>query len=165
MQIPTRRSDKIPRIKIEAKITLDKYKQIERNLEFLKKIQPQEAAEVKELSTTGDYSENAGYQEAKYKLRRTNSKIEKLKNLLAQAEIIEINKDSKQANIGSEVEIECQGIKKKYQILGSLETNPAKGLISDSSPLGSALIGKRIGEVFTLEINKQKKEYKIISIS
>lgn len=166
MRIPSRKSDKIPRKKIEVKITLKKYQQIEKNLKNLKKVQPQEAAEVKELSTTGDYSENAGYQEAKYKLRRTNNKIEKLKNLLAQAEIIdEVNKDNNQINIGHEVEIEYQGIKKKYKILGSLETNPKKGLISDISPLGSALIGKKIGETFTLNVNKQKKEYKIISIN
>lgn len=143
MQIPIRKGDKIPREKIEAKITLEKYQQLQRTLEKLKKIQPQEAAEVKELSTTGDYSENAGYQEAKHKLRRTNSKIDRIENLLSQADIIEVNKNRDKIEIGSEIEIESRGIIKKYQILGSLETNPEKGLISYNSPLGSALLGKK----------------------
>jgi transcription elongation factor GreA len=164
MQTPIRKGDKIPREKIEVKITLEKYQQLQKTLEKLKKIQPQEAAEVKELSTTGDYSENAGYQEAKHRLRRTNSKIDKINNILANAEIIEIN-NSEKIDIGNQVEIECQGIIKKYQILGSLETNPEKGLISYNSPLGSALLGKKIGETISLKINEKNKEYKIINFS
>lgn len=165
MQTPIRKGDKIPREKIEAKITLEKYQQLQRTLEKLKKIQPQEAAEVKELSTTGDYSENAGYQEAKHKLRRTNSKIDRIENLLSQAEIIEVNKNRDKIEIGSEIEIESRGIIKKYQILGSLETNPEKGLISYNSPLGSALLGKKTGETISLEINGKNKEYKIINFN
>lgn len=164
MQTPIRKGDKIPREKIEAKITIEKYQQLQRNLEKLKKIQPQEAAEVKELSTTGDYSENAGYQEAKHKLRRTNSKIDKINNILANAEIIEI-KNNNEINVGHQVEIECQGIRKKYQILGSLETNPQKGLISYNSPLGSTLLGKKTGEKITLKIGERDKEYTIISFN
>ncbi len=165
MQTPIRKGDKIPREKIEAKITLEKYQQLQRTLEKLKKIQPQEAAEVKELSTTGDYSENAGYQEAKHKLRRTNSKIDRIENLLSQADIIEVNKNRDKIEIGSEIEIESRGIIKKYQILGSLETNPEKGLISYNSPLGSALLGKKTGETISLEINGKNKEYKIINFN
>jgi len=164
MQTPIRKGDRIPREKIEAKITLEKYQQLQKILEKLKKTQLQEAAEVKELSTTGDYSENAGYQEAKYRLRRTNSKIDRINNILTNAEIIEIN-NSEKIDIGNKVEIECQGIIKKYQILGSLETNPEKGLISYNSPLGSALLGKKIGEIIPLEVNGKNKEYKIINFN
>lgn len=165
MQVPIRKNDKIPRLKIEAKITLEKFNKLRKTLDFLKnKIRPIEIKEVKELSTTGDYSENAGYQEAKHKLRLTNNKIDKIEDLLSRAEIIEIKNNSEDVEIGSTVELECEGKIKKYQILGSLETNPSQGCISYNSPLGSALLGKKIGDKIKIKINNYSKEYKIIKI-
>lgn len=166
MRVPTRKNDKIPREKIEPKITIEKYKQLQSNLNKLKKeVLPIQIEEVKELSTGGDYSENAGYQESKYRLRRTNSKILSIENLLSRAEIIESNKYSKKIDIGSTIELEINGSIRNFQILGSLESNPSKGFISYSSPLGSALLGRSSGEKFSLNINNKNIVYKIKKIN
>ncbi|HPT08211.1 MAG TPA: hypothetical protein PLE28_00750, partial [bacterium] len=67
MQTPYRKSDKIPRNKLDAKITINKFKELQKTLDYLKnRLRPKLINEVKELSTTGDYSENAGYQSAKF---------------------------------------------------------------------------------------------------
>lgn len=162
MRVPIRRSDKIPTEKIDTKITLEKYRSLSKTLEKLKnEIRPKESEEVKILSTTGDYSENAGYQAAKAKLRRTNNKISKIEYILNRADIIETNTKSDEIQIGSLVKLEIDGKIKQYQILGSAETDPNKGKISYISPLGSSLLGKKIGEF--VSINNLKK-YKIVEI-
>ncbi len=162
MRVPIRRSDKVPTEKIDTKITLEKYRSLSKTLEKLKnEIRPKESEEVKILSTTGDYSENAGYQAAKAKLRRTNNKISKIEYILNRADIIETNTKSDEIQIGSLVKLEIDGKIKQYQILGSAETDPSKGKISYISPLGSSLLGKKIGEF--VSINNSKK-YKIIEI-
>lgn len=162
MRVPIRRSDKVPTEKIDTKITLEKYRSLSKTLEKLKnEIRPKESEEVKILSTTGDYSENAGYQAAKAKLRRTNNKISKIEYILNRADIIETNPKSDEIQIGSLVKLEIDGKIKQYQILGSAETDPSKGKISYISPLGSSLLGKKIGEF--VSINNLKK-YKIVEI-
>ncbi|MCK9439203.1 MAG: GreA/GreB family elongation factor [Patescibacteria group bacterium] len=162
MRVPTRKSDKIPGEKIDARITLEKYQALQKTLKKLKEEnRPVESEEVKILSTTGDYSENAGYQAAKAKLRRTNNKISKIEYILNRAEIIETNKKRDEIEIGSSVELEVEGTIKKYQILGSSETNPSQGKISYSSPLGSILLNKKVGDTIILK----NKKYTIKKIS
>ncbi len=164
MRVPTRKNDKIPKKKVDALISLAKYKKLEADLYRLKNIiRPQEIEEVKELSTTGDYSENAGYQEAKHRLRRTNSKIERIEDILSRSEIITKN-NSGIVEIGSSIEIENNKTRKTYQILGSLETNPSQGLISYQSPLGQALLNRKAGELVKIKTGSTEREYKIIKI-
>jgi transcription elongation factor GreA len=162
MRTPIRRSNKIPGEQIDTKITLEKYQTLQKILKKLKEEnRPAESEEVKVLSTTGDYSENAGYQAAKAKLRRTNNKITKIEYILARADIIETNKKRDKVELGSLVELKSENTNKKYQILGSAETNPSQGKISYSSPLGSALLDKKVGETVKLK----DKKYTIVNIS
>lgn len=162
MRTPKRRSDKIPRQKLEAQMSLAKYQNLKKQLETLEKQQKEEVLIVKDLSTTGDYSENAGYQSAKYQLRRTNNRIDRIKDLLSRAEIIEIEQQGDQIEIGHQVRLKSGNQERIYQILGPLEAKPEKGLISHHSPLGSALLGKKKGDKFSLNLNKGKKDYEII---
>ena len=164
MQTPQRRSDKAPRAKLEAQMSLAKYQALEKQLKTLKKKQKEEALIVEDLSTTGDYSENAGYQSAKHQLRRTNSRLDKIKDLLSRAEIIEVSPNKNKIEIGHSVKLRVANQEKIYQILGSLEVKPEKGLISYHSPLGSALLGKKKGDKFYLYVNKNRRDYEIIDI-
>lgn len=161
MRMPIRRSDKIPKKGLDYKITIEKYEKLKKTLDWLKKEKRlKEAEELKILSTTGDYSENAGYQLAKANLRRTNNRINKIEDIIRRADIIEINKNSDFIKIGTTVELEIEKEIRTYQILGSLETDPSRGRISYDSPLGAKLIGRKIGE--SIELNN--KSYKIIKI-
>lgn len=165
MQVPIRKSDKYTHLKTDPFITQDKFDELTKKLERLIKInRPREAEEVKRLALMGDFSENAGYQIAKGRLRGINQRILDIENLLKNAEIIQHNKDNDFIQIGNFVTLSRDNKEKEYQILGSEETNPGAGIISHNSPLGSALIGKKIGHEIDIDLGDRKVTYKIIKI-
>lgn len=167
MQTPYRKYDKIPRQKSDPHITEDKFLELKNKLAKLKNIQrPREAEEVKRLAAMGDFSENAGYQLAKSRLRGINQRILDIEDLLSRAEIIKPIINNGKVRLGNFVTIENLETKKNktYQLLGSAETNPLSGVISHNSPLGAALLNKQVGEIVSLEINDKIINYKIVNI-
>lgn len=167
MQTPYRKYDKIPRQKSDPNITEEKFKELKTRLDKLKNIQrPREAEEVKRLAAMGDFSENAGYQLAKSRLRGINQRILDIEDLLSRAEIIYPSQNTEEVQLGNYVTIEnlATGKSKTYQILGSAETSPLSGVISHNSPLGSALLSKKPEEIINLEINNKTVSYKILKI-
>lgn len=167
MQTPYRKYDKIPRQKSDPNITEEKFKELKNKLDKLKNIQrPREAEEVKRLAAMGDFSENAGYQLAKSRLRGINQRILDIEDLLSRAEIIYPNNNTGKVQLGNYVTIENLATEKNktYQILGSAETSPLSGIISHNSPLGSALLGKELGDTINIEINQKTIIYKILKI-
>lgn len=164
MRTPIRKTDRYIRAKQDAYITLNKYQELGANLEKLEKIvRPRLAKEVKKYAEDGDFSENAAYQIAKGKLRGINQRILDIQDILKRAEIIETS-DNSSVQLGCSVIVEVNGNKKTYQILGSTETDPAKGIISRSSPIGTALVNKRVGNVAEVKVGDKKIKYKIIEI-
>lgn len=141
-----------------------KYQELERTLARLLKRRPQEAKEVKRLAEMGDFSENAGYQLAKGRLRSLNQRILDLEDMIKKADIVIPDDNTDSVQIGHKVSLEVDGVQKMYTILGASESNPAAGVISASSPLGSALLNKKIGDEFALEINGKEKNYSINKI-
>ena len=166
MRVPIRKgSGPLPPSQ-DPKMTQEKYDELKKKLDFWLKIKrPQEAEEVKRLALMGDFSENVGYQIAKGRLRGLNQGIIELEKLLGRVEIIGNPTNSETVVVGSEVIIESKGKEKKYKILGSPETNPSAGIISHVSPLGSALIGKKVGEEFEFGAEGKERIYKIIKIN
>lgn len=164
MQVPTRRADKLPRQKSDPHITPEKFQELSATLKKLIEIKrPREASEVKRLAEMGDFSENAGYQMAKGRLRGINRRIDEVSDLLKRAEII-IPNNNGVVELGNLVTLERNGKEKKYRLLGSAETDPNKGIISHNSPLGNALLGKKIGDQVEVSLEERKIEYKIINI-
>lgn len=165
MQVPTRKHDKIPRPKSDPFITLKKYNELKAKLERLLTVtRPPAIEEVKRLALMGDFSENAAYQIAKGRLRGLNQRILEIEDMLRRADIIVPQKDSQTVELGSIVTIETDGKEKTYQILGSAETNPAVGIISHNSPIGAALLGKRLGETADIRLASKIVKYRIIRI-
>ena len=139
--------------------------EIKNRLKKLKDVsRPKLVQEVSRLAELGDFSENVEYQLAKGKLRWINAKILFLENQLKQAEIIKIPTQFIIIQIGHKIIVEVNGDKKLYQILGSSEADPAKGIISYNSPIGCALIGCKIGDVIKIKPVNREMEYKIIEI-
>lgn len=164
MQVPTRKYDKIPKQKSDPHITENKFKELSVKREKLINIdRPREAAEVQRLALMGDFSENAGYQLAKSRLRGINNRILEIEDLLKRAEIIQVSNDGR-IGLGNTVILENEGRQKSYQILGSAETDPAKGIISQSSPLGSSLLGKRVGDEIEMRLKDKVVAWKIVDI-
>ncbi len=114
----------------------------------------------------GDYSENAEYQDAKWKLARMHSRILTIKDRLKRAIIIVGDDDDDRVTMGSTVTVVVNGIKRRYTIVGPQEANPSRGRISHLSPVGSALLGKRVGDHLSVpREDDQPLEYEILAIS
>lgn len=145
MQLPKRKPGKYANSKIDFHITQTKFDELKRNLDQLKKTQPTAAAEVQRLAELGDFSENAAYQMAKGRLRGINQKILELEAKINHAVIIE-PKDTDEVALGSKVVIKINGKECTYQILGSAEVDPARGIISRNSPIGAAIMGHKVGD-------------------
>lgn len=165
MQVPYRKPGKYSQMKSDPMLTIEKINELENKLDKLKNYsRPKGAEEVRRLAELGDFSENIEYQLAKGKLRGINQAILTIENQLKNANIIAPNTQTEIVEIGHQVTIENEDKVKTYLILGSSETDPQKGVISHNSPLGMALLGKKIGEIVKLKTNSKEISYKIIKI-
>lgn len=137
----------------EILITAEGLEELKLELENLKTVKRKQVAErIKTALAFGDISENAEYDEAKNEQARVEERIAKLENMVKYAKIIEEDEDHDVINIGSKVEVKDIEFDEvmKYTIVGSAEADPFKGKISNVSPLGKALIGKKAGD--TIEV-------------
>jgi len=149
----------------ELLVTAEKLGEWQKKLEHLKNSRPAAMAEVSRLADLGDFSENAGYQFAKGRLRGINRHLAELESQIDRAVIIETQPLSGMAQVGSLVTVEINGKQKTYQILGSTETDPSSGVISNSSPLGAVLLGSAVGEEVVVKLDGDREaKYKIIKI-
>lgn len=163
MQLPKRKPPKFNLFQTDPLLTQDKFEELERKLNRLLADRPRQADEVHRLAQNGDFSENAEYQMAKGKLRSMNDMIDRLQHQLDHSEIISVS-GTDTVSIGHTVTVVCDGTQRAYHILGSTETNPKAGVISHNSPIGSALIGHRVGDVVTVKLPAREIEYTIIVI-
>ncbi len=165
MQLPKRKPPKFSELPEDNLMTESKFNEISNKLNHLKTLQFPAAAEVSRLAELGDFSENVEYQLAKGRLRGINHKILLLEHQLQHASIIPIQKQQNTVHIGATVTVECEGKQSTYQILGSSESNPGKGIISHQSPLGSLLLGQKVGEHVSLIRAGKHVEYTIVQIA
>ncbi len=147
-------------------LTQEKFKELEAELEHLKKTKRREVAENLEYAKSmGDLSENAEYQEAREMQATIEERIGKLESILKSAEIMTAHHGGI-ADIGATVVLEKEGEKTRhtYKIVGSEEADIANGKISNHSPLGQAMYGKKKGDSFTFTSPKGKVAYKVIDV-
>lgn len=165
MRLPNRKPGKYTFPQFDHVMTQEKFTELFAQLERLKKtLRPQAISDTKRYAENGDFSENAEYQIAKGRLRGINKKIDELEFQIARAQIIESPRSAEVVSIGHTVTIEMHGAEKTFTILGSEETDPLRGIISYTSPLGKALLGRKIGETSTLEIANKKTPLRILKI-
>jgi len=164
MQVPRRKPGKYTHEKPDPHLTPEKFDEMKNKLANLKKILPSAAIEVKRLSEMGDFSENAAYQMAKARLRGINDNILLIEEHLKHAVIITPDKNTETLQIGHSVTIHIEDKQITYLILGSSEVDPAKGVISHNSPLGSALIGHKVGDTVRLQMRGKEVKCRIMKI-
>ena len=150
------------------KMSRERYEEISKELDYLQTVREKEVAEqIKEARSYGDLSENSEYDEAKTEQGKLYSKIAEYKNLLENAEIVEKTARSGAIGIGSKVtvlDVEMNE-EEEYQIVGSQEANPAIGRISDDSPFGRGLMGRRAGDTVTVEAPAGELQFKILKVT
>ena len=128
--------------------------------------EPDYIREVQRTAAMGDRSENAGYQNAKHILRKTQGRIRYLEKLLRNSKIIE-HKKHDTVQIGSRVKIlnVSTKVEDDYTIVDANEANPLKGFISYKSPLGNSIMHKKIGEKTKIQVGPHVNEYTVVEIN
>jgi transcription elongation factor GreA len=147
-------------------LSKEKFDELTTELEHLKTVRRREIAEQLEYARSlGDLSENAEYEEARNLQAATEDRIRVIEENLSHARIIEHSKGST-VSLGSIVTIQKQGEKEEhtYQIVGSAEANMQEHKISHLSPLGSSLMEKKKGDLFSFDTPKGAQKYKIVGI-
>jgi transcription elongation factor GreA len=147
-------------------LTTDKFNELKKELDLLKSEKRKEVADNLEYAKKlGDLSENAEYHDAREKQAELEDRIVRLENLLKSAVIADA-KGGDTVNIGSTVKIEKKSDNKSmlYTIVGSEEADMSMGKISNLSPLGSALLGKRLGDVVKVNTPKGVVEYAVVYV-
>jgi len=124
---------------------------------------PELIKETQRTAAYGDRSDNAEYKDAKSKLRRANWQILSIKDRLKRVEVIK-SEGTGYVQLGSTVTVESDGQRQTFLVLGTYETNPSRGKISDKSPLGQALMGRMKGTSVEVKLPSGIKEYKIVGI-
>ncbi len=143
-------------------------KALEEELEDLKVVKRKEVAgKIKEAREQGDLSENAEYDAAKDEQRDIEARIDELEKLLKNAEVVvEDEVDLDRINIGCVVHVYDKEFEEEIQfkIVGSTEANSLEGRISNESPVGSALLGKKVGDNVVVETQAGEMEYEVLRI-
>ncbi len=143
------------------------YEKMVEDLNALKEVKAQLSKEIGEAAQQGDLRENAEYAAAKSRQEETLVKIQDLEIKLRNTQITDdLQVDRTEARIGATITIKdiAADFDMTYTLVGSMESNPEKGLLSVKSPLASSVLGKKEGEAFTAELPKGKKEYKLVKL-
>jgi len=152
----------------EIFLTYEGLKKLENELELLKGEKRREIAErIRQALAFGDISENSEYDEAKNEQAKNEVRIAQLENMLKYAVVIdedEVETDTVQLGARVKVYDEDFGEELDYHIVGSTEADPSVNKISNDSPVGRALIGKKAGDTVTINVPDGTVKLKILEI-
>ena len=154
----------------EFKISTLRLKELEQELFYLKTTREKEVAEqIKEARSFGDLSENSEYDEAKNEQAKLYGRIAEVENILSHAVVIDEAAEAAHAGtvgLGCTVKVHDIELDEDdiYTIVGSQEANPREARISDDSPFGRAMIGKRIGDIVEVEAPIGIVKFEILSV-
>jgi len=112
----------------------------------------------------GDLSENGAYKYAKFELGNTRREIGRLKRLLLHGKVIPKKVNPLVVGFGTTVCLLLKGKEITYTLVSKHESDPAQGKLSQESPLGQALLGRKVGDVFLLDIPAGVVEYRILRV-
>ena len=151
----------------EILLTPEGYAELEEELNDLRVNKRAENVQaIKEARSHGDLSENSEYDAARDEQAKIEARIQELEYKLEHAKIIDATDKSK-VNVGCEVTILYvdDDEEEKYSIVGSLEADPFENKISNESPIGAAIMGKKVGDVVSVNANGSSYDIKILAIA
>lgn len=123
------------------------------------------AERIKTAREFGDLSENAEYQSARQEQERNENRIDEIENILQNSELIKAPRSDGKVVLGSKVSLKNDGKTKEFQVVGTVEADPLEGKISDESPIGQALLGKKVGDEVEIKTPVDTTVYKITDIA
>lgn len=143
-------------------LTKEGLENLKEELKELIEKRPDVANEIKAARDMGDLSENAAYHSAREEQAFIEGRITELQDIIKNAKVTKKTKDI--VCVGCKVTVHIEGSEETFHIVGAPEADPAKKKISHESPLGSALMGKKVGDEFEVEVPVGKLKYKILKI-
>ena len=145
-------------------LTKEGYSQLTQQLVDLKKKQDHLITQIEEVAQPDESGEDGLVTQLKEELELTNGKIDEIEESLEISEIISDKLSTDSIQVGSKVKIKVSSSTKEFYIVSQLESDPLANKISDQSPLGKALIGKKINEEIEVDAPVGKIIYKVVSI-
>lgn len=145
-------------------ITASGQKELEAELTTLKARRGEIAEKIAEARDYGDLSENAEYDAAREDQGLVESRIAEIEDILTNAEIIKHSRSSS-VTIGSKVELKNGTKSVNYHLVGPVEANPIEGKISNESPIGLALMGKKVGDSASVVTPKGEIHYEVVAVN
>ena len=148
-------------------LTEEGKKKLEDELNDLKLVRRREIAEkIKDARGQGDLSENAEYDAAREEQAKIEARIEELEQKLRNVKVIETDTNKNRISLGSQVKLLDMEFQEEviFMIVGSTESDPSNGKISNESPLGNALIGHKTGDIIEVNSPDGIIKYKVIEI-
>lgn len=149
-------------------ISMEGFRQLEKELERLKRERPEVIEAIKAAREEGDLRENAGYEAARERQGMLEARIQQIESRMARFNVIDRKTlGGNRVTFGATVEIEdldSQAVN-KYTLLGPDEADPDTGSISIASPVGRAMLGKEVGDEVVVVAPRGKINYEILSIS
>ncbi|HIX09910.1 MAG TPA: transcription elongation factor GreA [Firmicutes bacterium] len=152
----------------EFLMTQQGYEEAVKKLEYLQKVKRAEIVQrIAEARSHGDLSENAEYDAARNEQAANERAIEELEFQVKNAKVIEENADNSAVHFGSEVTVHDLDFDEDvvYTIMGTTEADPMKNIISNESPVGAALMGKKAGDTVTVQAPNGEYKLKILKIN
>jgi transcription elongation factor GreA len=138
------------------KLTKSDIEKMEKEIEYRKlEVRPKALEDVKEARAQGDLSENFEYYAAKKFKNQNESRIRYLERMIKTANVIDDGSAEDEVGLNNTVTVEFvdDGSQETYKIVTTVRANSLEGLITNESPLGKALLGHRVGDVVTVEVN------------
>ena len=153
----------------QFKLTADGLKRLQEELDYLQTVVRAEVSEkIKVARSFGDLSENSEYDEAKNEQARVEARISELETMVKNAVIVEEDAGSgKKIGFGSRVRLLDVELDEEIVVtlVGSAESDPMNGFISDESPIGVALMGKQVGNTVVAETPSGELKFKVLEIT
>lgn len=146
-------------------MTEDGLSELKKEFEELTKVKrPQVVIRLSEARTLGDLAENSEYTAAKDELAFIDGRIAELEEIIHKAKVVTVKKGSS-VDLGCKVTLHTNGKRDVFTVVGEWEADPLSKKISHSSPLGKALIGRKVGDDIEVEAPAGKVKYKILEIA
>lgn len=146
-------------------LTQEGVKELQGELAELTGLRSEIADRIKTAREFGDLAENMEYSAARQDQERNEARIAEIEHILANVQVITAPKKDDKVVLGSVVKLESSaGKTKEFQVVGTVEADPLNGKISDESPIGQALLGKKQGDSVEIHTPAETTTYKVVEI-
>jgi len=152
-------------VKKTFRLTKDGVNELEQELGRLQEQRADIAEAIRVAREFGDLSENTEYQSSRAAQERNDARISEIEHILQNVELIKAPKNGGKVQLGATVTLKGANGEKQFQVVGTVEADPLNGKISDESPIGQALLGKKVGDTVEIKTPAETASYTVASIN